>query len=190
MKTTKAALATKERLRKRYRPGCVRLLFVGESPPASGRFFYQADSGLYRAIRDTFALALPNYVSPGIEENDFLVSFGALGCYLIDLCGEPVDRLSPRERKIVCADSEVRLARTLRRLRPDVVITVVRSIGDNVKRSERHANWCGRHIELPYPGRWHHYRRIFVRELALVLRETYRPRLATSISMPKLRKVS
>jgi hypothetical protein len=49
----KASIA-RERLRRRYRPDGVRILFVGEAPPASGRFFYQADSGLYRAVRDTF----------------------------------------------------------------------------------------------------------------------------------------
>jgi hypothetical protein len=44
----------RERLRLRYRPVLIRLLFIGESPPASGRFFYRQDSGLYRAIRDAF----------------------------------------------------------------------------------------------------------------------------------------
>ena len=35
------AEAARERLRRRYRPARVRILFVGEAPPASGRFFYQ-----------------------------------------------------------------------------------------------------------------------------------------------------
>ena len=40
---------TNEELRRKYRPGRVRLLFIGESPPASGRFFYRRNSGLYLA---------------------------------------------------------------------------------------------------------------------------------------------
>jgi len=39
--TIKSDWRARERLRKRYRPSPVRILFVGESPPASGRFFYQ-----------------------------------------------------------------------------------------------------------------------------------------------------
>jgi len=48
---------SKERLRQR--PRRVGVLFVGEAPPDSGRFFYQADSGLYRAIREAFIEAFP-----------------------------------------------------------------------------------------------------------------------------------
>jgi hypothetical protein len=64
------------------------MLFVGESP-ASGRFFYRADSGLYRAIRQTFLSAFPD-----LKDADFLESFRQLDYYLVDLCGSPVDRLT------------------------------------------------------------------------------------------------
>jgi len=50
---------SRELLRERYCPTRVRLLFVGEAPPASGLFFYRADSGLYRAIRSAFVSAFP-----------------------------------------------------------------------------------------------------------------------------------
>jgi hypothetical protein len=50
----------------------VRILFVGEAPPASGRFFYQGDSGLYRAVRETFIAAFPS-----MPKDDFLNSFRA-----------------------------------------------------------------------------------------------------------------
>ena len=155
----------RERLRRGYRPAQVRMLFVGEAPPASGRFFYRADSGLYRAIRDAFVDAYPN-----VREGDFLKSFQALGCYLVDLCGKPVDRLERDQRNIACADGEVRLARILRQLRPEIVITVVRSIAANVTRAERRANWKGRHIELPYPGRWQRHRAVFLKTLTSLLR--------------------
>lgn len=155
-----------ECLRRRYRPTRVRFLFVGEAPPASGRFFYQADSGLYRAIREAFLEAFPN-----TRVSRFLDAFRALGCYLVDLCRQPVDQLGKRARKRACLESEPHLCRTLRRLRPQVVITVVRSIASNVKRSEGHANWSGLHVELPYPGRWNHHRSKFVRALVLLLRK-------------------
>jgi hypothetical protein len=156
----------RERLRRSYRPVRVRVLFVGESPPASGRFFYQADSGLYRAIREAFVAA-----SPALQKRDFLEAFRDLGCYLVDLCEKPVDRLSKVSRGKACRNGEIPLAKTIRKLRPQILIVVVRSIAPNVKRSEQRANWTGQHIELRYPGRWHHHRAAFVRQLAPLLRK-------------------
>jgi hypothetical protein len=146
-RVTSKTAAARERLRRRYCPPQVRLLFVGESPPASGRFFYQADSGLYRAIRDSFLAALPRLASA-----KFLESFRDLGCYLVDLCEIPVDRLAKDKRRKACVDGEARLARTLKQHKPKIVITVVRSIAANVRRSQERAGWRGTHLELPYPG--------------------------------------
>jgi hypothetical protein len=154
----------KERLRRSYRPADVRILFVGESPPVSGRFFYQTDSGLYRAIRNTFRAAFP-----ALPEEDFLNSFRYLGCYLVDLCDTPVDRLGSDNRKQACRDGEARLTKTLRELNPRIVITVVRSISANVRRAQESANWKGLYVELPYPGRWKEHRTVFEKALKPVL---------------------
>jgi hypothetical protein len=170
--TAAKKLAAKERLRKRYRPARVKILFVGEAPPASGRFFYRADSGLYRAIRDAFA-----HACPALPNEDFLESFRAQGCYLVDLCGRPVDRLGRKARRRACVNGEARLARTLKRLQPDIAITLVRSIARNVRRAEGRAKWSGQRIELPYPGRWHRHRMEFLSGLAPVLRKNCIPQL-------------
>ena len=167
---TKTLLA-RERIRRQYRPRRLRILFVGEAPPASGRFFYHADSGLYRAIRDTFEAALPSLRS---ADDDFLESFRRLGCYLVDLCGTPVDRMDARLRRDICVTGEARLARMLRQLRPKIVVVLVRSIASNVRRAETAAGWSGVHLELPYPGRWHHFRLAFRRKLIPVLRKALR----------------
>jgi hypothetical protein len=160
------AALSRERLQRLYRPTRVQILFVGEAPPASGRFFYRADSGLYRAIREAFITAFPE-----LKDDDFLNSFRSLGCYLVDLCPEPVDRLGRKARRNACVKGETRLSRTLQRFGPSVVITVVRSIGGNVRHSERRVNWSGLHVELPYPGRWKHYRTVFVRALVPLFRK-------------------
>src|SRR5271168_4954549 len=159
---------TRELLRKRYRPVRVKILFVGESPPASGRFFYQADSGLYRAVRDVFLKA-----SPAFRTGHFLESFQAHGCYLVDLCVRPVNRLNPKERRQACVDGEVRLSKMLREFRPKMVVTVVRSIALNVQRAQLQANWEGMHLELPYPGRWKHHRIAFAKVLTPILRRLF-----------------
>jgi len=161
------SLESRERLRRQYRPRRVRILFVGEALPASGRFFYHADSGLYRAIRDTFMAAFPSLRS---SNGKFLDAFRGMGCYLVDLCGKPVDRMDRSSRRCVCEAGEKCLARKLRKLRPMIVITVVRSIGSNIRRAEAAAGWSGLHLELPYPGRWHHFRVTFRRKLTPLLR--------------------
>jgi hypothetical protein len=163
--TDESALRARERLRRRYRPDEVKILFVGEAPPASGRFFYQGDSGLYRAVRDTFIAAFPS-----LNEEEFLKAFRDLGCYLVDLCGQPADHLPQKGRVSICRAGERRLARRIRTLRPGVIITVVRSIGDSVKRAETEAGFSGTEIVLPYPGRWKHHRVEFQRQLVPVLR--------------------
>jgi hypothetical protein len=159
--------AAQERLRRRYRPARVRMLFVGESPPASGRFFYLADSGLYRAIRQTFLSAFPD-----LKDADFLESFRKLDCYLVDLCGRPVDCLPMKQRRLAWRQGETRLAAMIRRLDPEVIVTVVRSIADNIERAEARAKWQGHHLALPYPGRWKTHRDAFERALRPVLRRT------------------
>jgi hypothetical protein len=162
-------LDARERLPQRYRPHRVRILFVGEAPPASGRFFYRADSGLYRGIRDTFLAAFP-----GMRSTEFLASFRSLGCYLVDLCGTPVGRMKLLLRQHIRLAGETRLSRKIRQLHPKTVVTVVRSVGINVRRAEQQANWSGPHFELPYPGRWHRYRREFRRKLVPVFRANLR----------------
>jgi hypothetical protein len=135
----------------------VRVLFVGEAPPASGRFFYQRDSGLYRALRGAFATAFPAQGA-----GDFLETFRARGCYLVDVCEEPVDRLGPEARAAACRSGEARLARVLARLYPEAVVTLVRSTRPNVRRAEEKAGWNGLRLDVPYPGRWHAHRVAFV----------------------------
>ncbi len=147
-------------------PPLVRLLFVGESPPASGRFFYNCDSGFYRAMRSVFQA-----VDPSIDDSNFLDVFRDAGCYLVDLCGQPVDRLVPAKRAAVCASGEPRLARTIAELNPKMIATLVRSIEPNVKKAATLAEWDGPFLHLPYPGRWISHRKVFTEELVPVIRK-------------------
>ena len=133
------------------------MLFIGESPPASGRFFYHRDSGLYRAIRDAFRL-----VDPSITDHGFLAIFQNSGCYLIDACVVPVDHLDARARRAACLAGEPALARKIRDLQPARIVTLLRSIQQNVRRAAVSAEWPGPILELPYPGRWASHRKIFL----------------------------
>jgi hypothetical protein len=148
----------------------VRLLFIGESAPASGRFFYQADSGLYRAMRDAFRA-----VDPAIDDENFFAVFQASGCYLVDLCRKPVDGLEPKPRRAACQAGEASLSKTIIELRPAMIATLLRSIEANVARALLHTDWRGPTIHLPYPGRWARNKRVFVNALTPIIAELIPP---------------
>src|SRR3982750_4461854 len=112
----------REALRRTFLPQQVCLLFIGESPPASGRFFYSANSGLYRAMRSAFEAA-----DARITDDNFLSMFRAYGCYLTDLSHQPLDNLKPPQRRAMRTRGEAFLAGELRRLQPGMIAPVLRS---------------------------------------------------------------
>src|SRR5438045_7908746 len=95
--------ADREALVRRYRPRRAQLLFIGESPPASGRSFYAGDSGLYRALLEAFLTAFPSWEQ---SEVDFLARFRESACALVDLCDRPVDALPSALRRARCRACE------------------------------------------------------------------------------------
>ena len=179
---SKTAVAS-ESMHKRYVPVKVCLLFVGESPPASGRLFYHADSGLYRAIRETFIAAFP-----AMAARDFLAAFSSLGCYLVDLSATPVDRLPAALRKKACTAGEARLRKTIKQFQPKIIITLVRSIAPHVERSLNQTNWRGAHLALPYPGRWHHHRAAFKSALIPLLQRELQAISSTTLRQDTSRR--
>jgi hypothetical protein len=70
------------------------VLFLGESPPAGGTFFYYANSKLYDATREAFEAGIPALR----RTDDFLDAFKRLGCYLEDLSPVPVNHLDLKDR--------------------------------------------------------------------------------------------
>ena len=156
-----------EELRLAFRPARLRLLFVGESPPASGRFFYRRDSGLYRAMRDAFRV-----VDPSLNEETFLPVFQKSGCYLVDLCPEPVDHLDLKSRRAACRANEESLAKAIAQLHPPMIATLLRSIEGNVRRAASLAGGNQSFLHLPYPGRWLRHRTAFIESLVPVIRES------------------
>jgi hypothetical protein len=67
-----------EATRRAFKPQKIMTLFVGESAPASGDFFYYGTSAMTRYMRQAFEGAF------GLTD-DFLASFKAFGWYLDDL---------------------------------------------------------------------------------------------------------
>jgi hypothetical protein len=110
-----------ERVRQRYRPPEIRLLFVGESAPAGGTFFYAQNSTLYYETRTAFATTLPTQIA---ATRTFLELFKGLGCYLDDLCLEPINHLERAARHQRRSDAEGSLAQRIRGYSPLMVVAI------------------------------------------------------------------
>jgi hypothetical protein len=115
-------------------------------------------------VRDVFAA-----VNPSVNDENFLKVFQASGCYLVDLCSQPVDRMAAPLRRTTCRASEHSLALTIGRLRPQMITTMLRSIEGNVSNAVAQASWSGPLLHLPYPGRWAHLKSEFVTGLLPVI---------------------
>jgi hypothetical protein len=114
-------------------------------------------------------------VDPSLREETFLRKFQELGCSLIDLCPEPVDRLDPVSRRAACRASEELLARRIVELQPGQIAVLLRSIEGNVKGAVSAAGWSGPIVTLPYPGRWSSHRLTFNEILVPVIRSLLLP---------------
>jgi hypothetical protein len=161
-----------EQLRRRFLPTQVRVLFVGESPPAGGTFFYSANSILYEATKDAFRRGVPTLVRGA----NFLERFKAMGCYLDDLCAEPVNQWKltnsvAREKRLRAReDNESTLTNRIREYAPREIVVVMKGIEPNVRRTAEQAGFGDHPIHpLPFPRREHRAR--YVDELSHLLRQ-------------------
>jgi hypothetical protein len=160
-----------EQLRRAHRPDDLRILFIGESPPAGGTFFYDADSVLYRATRDAFVAAIP-----ALAHAHFLEAFTAAGCYLEDLSLAPIDKLPDRERRQIRKAGIASLAGRLEGTAPRVVVAVAKGIMPQVTDALRASGLGGIPVNsLPFPGQWH--RRAYVHGLTELVEVWHRQRL-------------
>ena len=110
-----------EELRKDWNPKNVRVrikvLFVGESPPKSGRFFYNRNSVLYYATFRAFSRVF------GIVKPEFLEFFQKSGCYLYDVLKTPGEKIKKVDTSTLNQAKED-LKNFIRNTRPDVVIVI------------------------------------------------------------------
>lgn len=162
-----AADAT-EQLRNSYRPEHIQVLFIGESPPAGGTFFYHGNSRLFHETRQAFA-------SLGYETStpqEFLRNFQQSGLYLDDLCHSPVDNLTLPERRRRWEKERPHLAERLQTLNPESIVVVMKKIVPQVKQSAIEADLSQVPLyELPFPtyGNQRAYREQLARILPKLL---------------------
>jgi hypothetical protein len=134
-----------EELRKSFYPGTVATLFVGESAPASGRFFYSGNSSLFRAMKRAFG-----------DRETFLQDFKTKGFYLDDLVLTPVNKLKRPERSRQRQDAVPELAKRLSEYKPKAVVVVMRAILPTVRKAMHMAGIMYEPFCVPHPafGNW------------------------------------
>lgn len=117
-----------EKIRKSYKPIPVRVLFIGESPPHNGTFFYldkPNPSILLRYTRDAFEEV---YCQKWQEPGSFLRFFQSQGCYLDDLCDEPINHL-PKELRLIERKGAIQsISKRIKNIKPSSIIIIMKGI--------------------------------------------------------------
>jgi DNA-binding transcriptional regulator YiaG len=137
--------STAKKLRGRYLPANVRVLFVGEAPPAGGTFFYAGNSQMYRYLRETLQSRLG-------DQGDFLQAFKDRGYFLDDLVLEPFDQISATKRASILRRNVPLLAQRMTRYQPEIVVTLLKRIGPYVGDAISQARVDVKHYCVPFPG--------------------------------------
>lgn len=147
-----------------YRPGVIKILFVGESAPHNGTFFYHKDSNLFNGMLEAF-----KEVYPEINQVNFLEKFKEMGFYLEDLCEEPVNHLSDRVRVTLRKLYEPTLQKKIALFEPEIIIYTPKTyLKTNIETIMNNLNLSVPMYGLSFPGRPEHTR-FFIDDLAKIL---------------------
>ncbi len=150
-----------ERARLQYKPESTKVLFLGESPPSSGTFFYYFDSNLYKYTKDAFQEVYGYQAGAGER---FLQFFQSMGCWVDDLCLQP-----GKPKGAQCYQAVPSLAARIREAKPLAFVGVMLGIEMHLRKAIRLADL----EDLPqyflrFPAQGNQRR--YVDELAAVLR--------------------
>ena len=156
-----------EAIRESFRPTQIRILFVGESRPASGKFFY-IGSPMTGYMAQAFSAVCKR---PFKSDMEFLDFFKSECCYLDDLSHAPVDDLPSKQRKQILDAGVDQLAKRIREYNPNHVVAVLKSIESSVREAAERAEFKGAVDAVPFPGMSHQNK--FVEELTVILRAIY-----------------
>ena len=122
-----------EKIRYNYKPDKVKILFVGESRPISGKFFYIDDTQLYLQTKEVFDLLVENFTREKFKD---------LGCWLYDVCEEPINQYNEqisceRATKMEIIRKNIpRLKNIINKISPENIIIVKKGLLSKVVLSE------------------------------------------------------
>jgi hypothetical protein len=134
-----------EKARTDHRPGRITTLFVAESAPIGGTFFYYGNGHLGRHLQRSIEEVVAG-------DGDFLERFKSYGWYLDDLVLAPVNHLTPRERRAAHLGATHDLERRIAEYRPLAIVCLLKSISACVRAAASGAGFDGPFFEVPFPG--------------------------------------
>ncbi len=143
-----------ETILERIKPERITTLFVGESPPHGGTFFYNEDSILFSAMRKAFENARQEtFAGKGV----FLKHFEGCGFYLDDLVHEPINHLDDPIRRRMRRSGVQRLAESIREYNPQCVVILMFAIEQDVVNAIQNANLESYPVVhcVPFPANGH-----------------------------------
>jgi hypothetical protein len=108
----------------KYRPDQIKVLFVGESPPISGKYFYYGRNSLLHQMKRALG-------EDQTADVDFLMKLKQRGWYLDDIVQTPVKEHVELRKK--CREARDDLAARIRDYNPFVVVCLLRRIRDEVE---------------------------------------------------------
>jgi hypothetical protein len=157
-----------ERLRRKYLPERVNVLFVGEAAPNGNTFFYdsQRPSKLHYHMRRAM-------YDPELSQDDtnetFLRVFMKRGLYLDDLVAVPVNQLgSKQERRELRQKGIPDLTKRLRKFHPSAVVAIGIVASKEVRAAFDLSRLPCRFTVVPFP-RWPRDQKKFHREMKRIL---------------------
>jgi hypothetical protein len=136
-----------EGLRDSYRPERITTLFVGESAPNSGKFFYRGNTQAKQYMAQSMKAA-------GLYDGvgDFFQVFRSYGWYLDDLVLIPVDKLPKRERKRLCLEAQMSLSERIAKYRPRAIVSLMLGIKEIVEAAAVGASSNAPRFAVHFPG--------------------------------------
>jgi hypothetical protein len=142
---TERIMLTVEKARKDHRPRRITTLFVAESAPIGGTFFYYGNGHLGRYLKRSIEEVLAG-------DGGFLERFRSYGWYLDDLVLAPVNQLTPRDRRATHLGAAHDLQKRIAEYRPLAIVCLLKSIGPIVRAAASGAGFDGPFFEVPFPG--------------------------------------
>ena len=132
-----------EALRASFRPEKITTLFVGESAPASGQFFYDG--------RNSMSVYMAAALSD-IHDDNFLNRFKALGWYLDDLVLYPINRMERAERKAAWIASVPNLTKRIAKYQPQAIVSLLKGMKSVVENAAAASGCQAPVYGVAFPG--------------------------------------
>ena len=134
-----------ETVRRSFRPDRITTLFVGESAPDGGAFFYLGNTAMLHHMRRAVETAHG-------KTDTFLDTFKSYGWYVDDLVLFPVNKIAKSKRKAECVAAQGGLAKRISDYRPLAIVSLLRSIESMVEDAAIEAGSNAPRYAVHFPG--------------------------------------